>query len=137
MWHYIHKRKVVFYYIDGGSSMDLYKDIGNRLRKIRGKRTQKKFVKELDLMCGMSRSYYSMIEIGKRPASLKLLDMIAEQEHVSYDYIFGVVDSRINIHDEKYHQILEIWSVASDKEKEQILKYAKKTVIKERKNVNR
>lgn len=69
--------------------MDLYKDIGNRLRKIRGKRTQQKFIEKLDLIGGISRSTYSMVEIGKRPASLRLLDMVSEQEHVSYDYLFG------------------------------------------------
>lgn len=117
--------------------MDLYKDIGNRLRKIRGKRTQQRFIEKLDLIGGISRSYYSMVEIGKRPASLRLLDMVSEQEHVSYDYIFGVVDSKVNIHEPQYHQLLEKWSMATDKQKELILQYVNKVVIKEERNVNR
>lgn len=110
--------------------MDLYKDIGNRLRKIRGKRTQQKFIEKLDLIGGISRSYYSMVEIGKRPASLRLLDMVSEQEHVSYDYLVGVVDSRVNIHEPQYHQLLEKWSIATDKQKELILEYANRIVNK-------
>lgn len=88
----------------------LNEDVGNRLRKIRGKRTQSKFVEKLDLLSGKSRSYYSMVEIGKHPANLKLIDMISEKEHVSYDYIFGVVDCRVDIYDPRYHQLLENWS---------------------------
>ena len=117
--------------------MDLYKDIGNRLRKIRGKRTQQRFIEKLDLIGGISRSAYSMVEIGERPASLRLLDMVSEMEHVSYDYLFGVVDSRVNIHEPQYHQLLEKWSIATDEQKELILKYANRIVIKEEKNANR
>lgn len=111
--------------------MTLNGDIGNRLRKIRGERTQAKFVEKLDMLSGKSRSYYSMVEIGKRPASLKLLDMISDRERVSYDYIFGVVDSRIDICDVRYHQLLEKWSVATDKQKDLMLKYANTIVKKE------
>ena len=117
--------------------MDLYKDIGNRLRKIRGKRTQQKFIEKLDMIGRISRSTHSMVEIGERPASLRLLDMVSEQEHVSYDYLFGLVDSRVNIHDPQYHQLLEKWSEATDKQRELILQYANRIVIKEEKNVNR
>lgn len=110
--------------------LGLYKDIGDRLRKIRGKQTQERFVSKLDLVGGLTRSNYSMVEIGKRPASLKLLDMISEQEDVSYDYIFGTVDQRVSIHDVRYHQLLECWSLVSDKDKDMILQYAKRIVKK-------
>ncbi len=115
--------------------MGLYEDIGNRLRKVRGKRTQEQFVKELDLLKGMKRSSYSMVEIGKRPASLLLLDMISAQENVSLDYLFKRVDSRVDIYEGKYHQLLSVWCVATDKEKELILQHANK-IIRGKKNVN-
>ncbi len=110
--------------------LGLYKDIGDRLKIIRGDQTQERFVKNLDLIGGFTRSNYSMIEIGKRPASLKLLDMITEQEDVSYDYIFNLVDYRVSIHDVRYHQLLECWSLVSDKDKDLILQYAKRIVKK-------
>lgn len=56
--------------------------------------------------------------------------MVSEQEHVSYDYLVGVVDSRVNIHEPQYHQLLEKWSIATDKQKELILQYANRIVIK-------
>lgn len=111
--------------------MSLNEEIGNRLRKIRGERTQEKFVETLDMLSGKSRSYYSMVEIGKRSANLKLLDMISDKENVSYDYLFGLVDSRIDIHDPWYHQLLESWSVATSKQKKMILDYANQIVKKE------
>lgn len=112
---YIQKNKMLLYIIfRQGDRMSLNKDIGNRFRKIRGKITQQKSVEKLDLLGEMSRSYYSMVEIGMRPASLHLLDMISGQKNVSYDYIFGIVNSRVNIYDPKYHQLLEQWSKASD-----------------------
>lgn len=110
--------------------MGLNNDIGNRLREIRGKRTQAKFVEQLDLLKSMSRSYYSMIELGERPASLRLLDMVSDKEAVSYDYIFGIVDSRVDIHDPRYHQLLELWSGFSEKEKESLLKHANRLKTK-------
>lgn len=104
----------------------LNEDIGNRLRKIRGKRTQVKFVEQLDMFTSNSRSYYSMVEIGKRAPNLKLLDMISDKENVSYDYIFGVVDNRADIHDPRYHQLLEAWCNVDDNRKDQILAHANK-----------
>lgn len=102
--------------------MALNEEIGNRLRKIRGKLTQQKFVEKLDMLNVKSRSYYSMVELGKRPANLRLLDMISDKESVSYDYIFGVVDHRVDIHDPRYHQFLENWSKATNKQRDLILK---------------
>jgi len=104
----------------------LNEDIGNRLRKIRGKRTQAKFVEQLDMFTSNSRSYYSMVEIGRRVPNLKLLDMISDKENVSYDYIFGVVDNRADIRDPRYHQLLEIWCNVDDYRKDQILAHANK-----------
>lgn len=43
----------------------------------------------------------------------------------------------MNIHDSQYHQLLEKWSEATDKQRELILQYANRIVIKEEKNVNR
>lgn len=110
--------------------MGLNEDIGNRLRVIRKgkKQTQEKFIKDLDMLSNMSRSYYSMIEIGKREASLPLLDMISDREAISYDYLCGIVDSRVDIKDPKYHQLLEQWSIATEGQKEKILKYAVRVV---------
>lgn len=110
--------------------MDLNQNIGNRLRLIRKEKnkTQDKFVKDLDMMNKMSRSYYSMVELGKRPASLSLLDMISFKESVSYDYMCGIVDSRVDIYDPQYHQLLEQWSNASDAQKKKILRYAVQAV---------
>ena len=95
------------------------------------------YYKQMDLIGGISRSTYSMVEIGERPASLRLLDIVSELEHVSYDYLFGVVDSRVNIHEPQYHQLIEKWSVATDRQKELILQCASRIVIKEEKNANR
>lgn len=105
--------------------MDLNRKIGNRLRIIRKekKRTQDKFVKDLDMLSKMSRSYYSMVEVGKRPASLSLLDMVSYKESVSYDYICGIVDSRVDVNESKYHQLLGQWSKATEAQKK-ILQYA-------------
>lgn len=89
---YIQKNKMLLYIIfRRGDRMSLNKDIGNRLRKIRGKITQQKSVEKLDLLGEMSRSYYIMVEIGRRPASLHLLDMISGQKSVSYDYILALL----------------------------------------------
>lgn len=85
--------------------MALNEEIGNRLRKIRGKRTQASFVEKLDMLNLKSSSYYSVVEIGKGTSNFKLLSMISDKESVSYDYRLCVVDSRFNIHDPKYHQI--------------------------------
>lgn len=117
--------------------MELYTVIGKRLREIRGNRSQKKFVDELDLIKGMSRSQYSMVEIGQRPASLNLLDMVSEQENVSYDYLVGRINSRVDISQREYHELLEIWSLANNSQKEKILKYADKLVRKGETYVNR
>ncbi len=116
--------------------MGLYEDIGSRLRTIRGKRTQEQFVEELDLLKGMKRSSYSMIEIGKRPANLFLLDMVSAQEDVSLDYIFGKVDCRVNLYEERYHQLLSAWSDATNKEKDLILQYANQVIRRRKKDVN-
>lgn len=107
--------------------MELNTMVGERLRKIRGKRTQKKFVDEMDLIKGLSRSSYSMIEIGKRQAQLNLLDMVCCHEKVSCDYIMGIVDTRVTI-DDKYVELLDTWYRANEKQKQKILKNAKKIV---------
>ena len=134
MWRLLHKCEELLYSISNTEViiMGLNNDIGNRLREIRGKRTQEKFIEELDMLSGFSRSYYSMVEIGERSASLKLLDTISDKEHVSYDYMVGIVDSRVDIYDPRYHQLLEQWSNASDKQKNLILRYTNQVVKKGR-----
>lgn len=112
--------------------MELDKEIGSRLRIIRKekKQTQEKFVKELDMLDKMSRSYYSMVEIGKRSASLPLLEMVSYTESVSYDYICGIVDSRVDISVPEYHQLLEQWSKATEAQRKKILQYAVELIKK-------
>lgn len=116
--------------------VSLNKEIGARLRIIRGERTQEEFVSELDMLSGMTRSHYSMIEIGKRAPSLKLLDMISNTEFISYDYLFGISDYPIDSYDSKFQQLIEIWYYIDEKEKKQLLNYANKIGRKKAKNGN-
>lgn len=117
-------------------AVSLNKEIGARLRKIRGERTQEKFVSELDMTSGMTRSHYSMIEIGKRSPSLNFLEVVSINESVSQDYLFGISDYPIDSYDSKFQQLMEIWYYLDEKEKKQMLNYANKIGRKKAKNGN-
>lgn len=111
---------------DNVSKTILNLTIGNQLRKLRGSRTQKKYVDSLDLLSSMSRSYYSMIEVGERPASLELLDMVASEESVSYDFLFGIHDNKFNPTDYKYQELINLWTSIDERKKNIVLNYIKK-----------
>ena len=70
--------------------MQKYKEIGKRLKELRGSLSQKEFAAKI----GVSFAAYQNYEYGKRMPHGLALAKIAEQCHVTTDYILtGVVDS--------------------------------------------
>jgi len=57
--------------------------------------------------------------------------MISNNKHVSYGYIAGIEDGRIDIYDKRYHQVLENPNKTSDIQEDVILDYAKSMLKKE------
>lgn len=60
-----------------------YKDIGGRLRELRGEILQKDFAKWL----GMPQSQYNRYETGKNKPPLRILEKVATKKKISIDWI--------------------------------------------------
>ncbi|MGE6718681.1 helix-turn-helix domain-containing protein [Peribacillus frigoritolerans] len=62
--------------------------IGNKLKKLRGKRTQE----EVALKIGVSRARYSHYENGRSEPDMEILQKMADYFNVSTDYLLGRTD---------------------------------------------
>jgi transcriptional regulator with XRE-family HTH domain len=64
----------------------MYKDIGERLKKLRGDKSQKAFAD----MLGISLRSYICYEHGERPPTVEVLTRLAETTDANADWILGV-----------------------------------------------
>ncbi|MFW6681715.1 helix-turn-helix transcriptional regulator [Komagataeibacter intermedius] len=94
--------------------------IGTRLRRAR----EEKGLNQVDVgeAVGISRSYLSDIEAGKKDGSIKTISALAQYYDVSLDYLAGLsvpsVQSPENTaHDEREVLLLKIWRAMSDEER--------------------
>ena len=94
--------------------------IGTRLRHIR----EEKGLNQIDVgeAVGISRSYLSDIEAGKKDGSIKTITALAQYYDVSLDYLAGLpvpaIQSAENAaHDDFERILLKIWRAMSEEER--------------------
>lgn len=94
--------------------------IGTRLRRAR----EEKGLNQVDVgeAVGISRSYLSDIEAGKKDGSIKTISALAQYYNVSLDYLAGlsvpsVQGSEDTAHDDFECILLKIWRAMSQEER--------------------
>lgn len=99
--------------------------IGERLKKLRGKRTQEEVANHI----GISRARYSHFENGIREPDLGLVVRLADYYGVTTDYLLGKSNDPHLTSDEYVEKLLKIMEgLPEEKKKElekEILAYAK------------
>lgn len=94
--------------------------IGTRLRRIR----EEKGLNQVDVgeAVGISRSYLSDIEAGKKDGSIKTISALAQYYDISLDYLTGLSGTPIQSPENTAHNdlevlLLKIWRVMSEEER--------------------
>jgi transcriptional regulator with XRE-family HTH domain len=78
--------------------------LGNRLRQLRGKRTQSEVAKIL----GITRARYSHYENGRNEPDTEMLQKIADYYKVSVDYLLGNEENQTNEKDKKNADLVDL-----------------------------
>jgi transcriptional regulator with XRE-family HTH domain len=78
--------------------------LGNRLRQLRGKRTQSEVAKTL----GITRARYSHYENGRNEPDTEMLQKIADYYGVSIDYLLGGDESQTSDKNTKKADLVDL-----------------------------